>query len=105
MYASATSPVVFSHNLLGSSDQVKVWFLVMDGKRRHSTSVRVGGNYDIDDVVKAALEMEMVNAAPGMVCVKLGEKDVKTHVLVSTLHTTAANPLLVICPVDEGVYI
>ena len=108
VYASATSPV--SHNLLPSGDQVKVWFRVMDGEERQTISVRVARDFDIDDFVKVALEtVKLQDISPDMVSVKIQEgetlKDVKKSLLVSALTTnTEDKPLLLKCPVEEGVY-
>ena len=88
-----------------SSDPVKIWVKVDDGKPRRATSVRVENNADVDDLVTAALERVKMNVAPDLVTVEFeGKKIEDSGLLVTEFTTGSKNPLLLKCPDEcEGV--
>ena len=89
-----------------TSDDVKIWVKVEDGKPRGTTGVRVKSNADIDDLITAALKHVKVETAPDLVTVKFGETEIRRDRLVTDFDTTCSyeNPLLLKCPDEcEGV--
>ena len=106
-----TVPSLFDPNVISlsicrmSSDPVKIWVKVDDGKPRRATSVRVENNADVDDLVTAALERVKVNVAPDLVTVEFeGKKIEDSGLLVTEFTTGSKNPLLLKCPDEcEGV--
>ena len=89
-----------------TSDDVKIWVKVEDGKPRGTTGVRVKSNADIDDLIAAALEQEKVDHPQSLVTVKFGEAEIRKDRLVTDFDTTCSyeNPLLLKCPDEcEGI--
>ena len=101
-----TVPSLFDSNALSisfcrmSSDHVKIWVKVDDGKPRRATGVCVENNADVDDLVTAALEKEKLNVSPGLVTVEFEGVEIRGGRLATEFHTSDENPLLLKCP-DE----